>query len=125
MPFNLFPILWRLLLLRMNKLLNFQYFFRNFTCNSPAEPAYGAVFVPFNRDGLLPSRMPRGNSARRPYAGSLPSFMAASASRIVSSGCAPFCILTVMYGLLPALTSTRPRSLTARLPARAISMTSG
>lgn len=35
MPFNLFPILWRLLLLRMNKLLNFQYFFRNFTCNSP------------------------------------------------------------------------------------------
>ena len=35
MPFNLFPILWRLLLLRMNKLLNFHYFFRNFTCNSP------------------------------------------------------------------------------------------
>ena len=37
MPFNLFPILWRLLLLRMNKLLNFHYFFRNFTCNSPRE----------------------------------------------------------------------------------------
>ena len=34
MPFNLFPILWRLLLLKFNKLLNFCYFFRNFTCNS-------------------------------------------------------------------------------------------
>ncbi len=35
MPFNLFPILWRLLLLKINELLNFHYFFRNFTCNSP------------------------------------------------------------------------------------------
>lgn len=44
MPFNLFPILWRLLLLRMNKLLNFHYFFRNFTCNSPCEKQDGACF---------------------------------------------------------------------------------
>lgn len=35
MPFNLFPILWRLLLLKINELFNFHYFFRNFTCNSP------------------------------------------------------------------------------------------
>ena len=37
MPFNLFPILWRLLLLKINELLNFHYFFRNFTCNSPVK----------------------------------------------------------------------------------------
>ena len=35
MPFNLFPILWRLILLKLNELLNFHHFFRNFTCNSP------------------------------------------------------------------------------------------
>lgn len=44
MPFNLFPILWRLLLLRMNKLLNFHYFFRNFTCNSPARRPERSVY---------------------------------------------------------------------------------
>lgn len=45
MPFNLFPILWRLLLLRMNKLLNFHYFFRNFTCNSPKKMDDGHHFL--------------------------------------------------------------------------------
>lgn len=49
MPFNLFPILWRLLLLKINELLNFHYFFRNFTCNSPQETdvqSYSCITLP-------------------------------------------------------------------------------
>ena len=53
MPFNLFPILWRLLLLRMNKLLNFQYFFRNFTCNSPMDIAITEYYIHASIDRLF------------------------------------------------------------------------